>query len=118
MIWTERFCPWIRRSLSKSTLAAWRKSWRLTAITYENAHYCKPNPAYYTEILTSCHLEPAECLMVGNDVGEDMIARKLGMRVFLLTDCLINKANEDISQYPNGSFEELKRFIRSEAEKA
>lgn len=86
--------------------------------TYENAHYCKPNPAYYTEILTSCHLEPAECLMVGNDVGEDMIARKLGMRVFLLTDCLINKANEDISQYPNGSFEELKRFIRSEAEKA
>ena len=30
--------------------------------------------------------------MVGNDVGEDMVAETLGMRVFLLTDCLINSA--------------------------
>ena len=49
--------------------------------------------------------------MVGNDVGEDMIARELGMQVFLLTDCLINKDNVDISQFPHGSFEELLAFI-------
>ena len=41
-----------------------------------------------------------------------MVARKLGIRVFLLTDCLINKKNEDISQYPHGSFQELMDFIR------
>lgn len=79
--------------------------------TYENSRYCKPNLDYYRDILAQLGVKPEECLMVGNDVGEDMIARQLGMKVFLLTDCLINKNNEDISQYPNGSFEELKMYI-------
>ena len=81
--------------------------------TYENSRYCKPNPAYYLEILDKNGLQPEECLMVGNDVGEDMITRELGMQVFLLTDCLINKKNADITQYPNGSFPELKVFIEN-----
>ena len=50
--------------------------------------------------------------MVGNDVAEDMVAAKLGMKVFLLTDCLINKAGADIHQFPHGSFPELMEFIR------
>lgn len=82
--------------------------------TYENSRFCKPNPDYYREILGKLDLDGSECLMVGNDVGEDMIARKLGMQVFLLTDCLINRGNEDISQFPNGSFAELLRYLRSE----
>ena len=51
--------------------------------------------------------------MVGNDVGDDMVAQELGMKVFLLTDCLINKHNVDISVYPHGSFEELMEYIRT-----
>ena len=51
--------------------------------------------------------------MVGNDVGEDMIARELGMRVFLLTDCLINKLGADISAYPHGGFPELANFLNT-----
>ena len=81
--------------------------------TYENSHYCKPNPDYYREILEQLHLRPGECLMVGNDVGEDMITQQLGMKVFLLTDCLINKQNADISQYPNGGFPELAYFLNT-----
>ena len=81
--------------------------------TYENSHYCKPNPDYYREILEQLHLQPEECLMVGNDVGEDMITKQLGMKVFLLTDCLINKQNADISQYPNGGFPELADFLNT-----
>ena len=50
--------------------------------------------------------------MVGNDVGEDMIAARLGMKVFLLTDCLINKAGGDISVYPNGDFDALKAYVQ------
>ena len=80
--------------------------------TYDNSRACKPNLAYYQEILREQVLAPEECVMVGNDVGEDMIAAKLGMKVFLLTDCLINKAGADISQFPNGSFPELLEFIR------
>ena len=80
--------------------------------TYENSCHCKPNPDYYRDVLTALDAEPCECLMVGNDVDEDMIAETLGMKVFLLTDCLINKHNADISKYPHGGFAELKEFLR------
>ncbi len=81
--------------------------------TYENASFCKPNIKYYGEIMEKLHLDPADCLMVGNDVGEDMIAGRLGMKTFLLTDCLINRVGEDIEKYPHGSFEELERYIEN-----
>ena len=80
--------------------------------TYENSNYCKPNLGYYREVLEKAGLNGEDCLMVGNDVGEDMVAAELGMKVFLLTDCMINKENKDINQYPHGGFEELKKYIR------
>ncbi len=79
--------------------------------TYENIGFCKPNPDYYRELLRWAGLNGEECLMVGNDVGEDMIASTLGMRVFLLTDCLINKAGEDIDRYPHGGFDALNEYV-------
>lgn len=80
--------------------------------TYDNSSYCKPNPLYYQEILGKLNLKPQECLMVGNDVAEDMMTEELGMKVFLLKDCLINKYEKDISGYPQGSFEELRAFVK------
>lgn len=82
--------------------------------TYENSSYCKPNPKYYVEILEKTGLKPEECLMVGNNAEEDMIAESLGMKVFLLTDCLINEKHADISKYPQGGFEELKTFLQAQ----
>ncbi|MBQ7408486.1 MAG: HAD family hydrolase [Clostridia bacterium] len=81
--------------------------------TYENSSYCKPNPKYYFEILKELNVLAEECVMVGNDVGDDMVAASLGMKVFLLTDCLINKSEEDICNYPNGGFNELIAFIEN-----
>lgn len=81
--------------------------------TYENSCHSKPNPAYYQDILETMNLTPEECLMVGNDVDEDMIAETLGMKVFLLTDCLLNRKNKDITRYPQGSFPELLEYIRT-----
>ena len=75
--------------------------------TYENSRYCKPNLDYYRDVLTQLDVSAEECLMVGNDVSEDMIAEQLGMNVFLLTDCLINKEQKNIDAYPNGSFDDL-----------
>lgn len=83
--------------------------------TYENSAFCKPNPDYYREILDKLSLEAGECLMVGNDAQEDLAAEALGMQVFLLTDCLIHRGEEDLSVYPQGSFPELLRWIRSGA---
>ena len=81
--------------------------------TYENSRHCKPNPEYYKDIMQELNLTAEECVMVGNDVTEDMIAETLGMGVFLLTDCLINRKNEDISKYPHGGFKELADFLNS-----
>ena len=79
--------------------------------TYENIGFCKPNPDYYLEVARRIGVNPRECLMVGNDVGDDMVAEGLGMKVFLLTDCLINKDGVDISRYPRGSFDALNAYI-------
>ncbi len=49
--------------------------------------------------------------MFGNDVSEDMADEKTGAKVFLLTDCLINRENKDLSEYPNGGFKELQAYI-------
>lgn len=96
----------------------WRMNWAGLApddfefyTTYENINCCKPNPAYFIEVAKRIGVEPQECLMVGNDVSDDMPAAKVGMKVFLLTDCLINKTEENIAKYPNGSFQELVEYI-------
>lgn len=80
--------------------------------TYENSRHCKPNLDYYRDILATLDVKPENCLMVGNDVGEDIIAENLGMKVFLLTHSLINRENKDISRYPQGGFQELMTYIR------
>ena len=79
--------------------------------TYENSCYSKPSLSYYKGVLAHIGLDAAECLMVGNDVGEDMVARELGMQVFLLTDCLINRVEGDIEAYPHGGFDDLLAFL-------
>ena len=81
--------------------------------TYEDMRYCKPNLKYYEQVLERLGVKAEECLMVGNDVDEDMIARELGMKVFLITDCVINKHDKDISVYPNGGFEDLLKYVEA-----
>ena len=58
---------------------------------YENMHFCKPLPQYYQEVVHLVGCRPEECLMVGNDVDEDLVAATLGIRTFLVEDCLINR---------------------------
>ena len=81
--------------------------------TYDNSRHCKPNLDYYRDILNAIGLSGEECLMVGNDVGEDMVAQKLGMKVFLLPECLINKQGKDISEYNHGNMTDLLNYIKS-----
>ncbi|MBR2432592.1 MAG: HAD family hydrolase, partial [Clostridia bacterium] len=81
--------------------------------TYENCRFCKPNLDYYRDIVSELGVSSEECLMVGNDVSEDMITERLGMKVFLLTNCLINKEEIDISVYPNGDLTALLGYVKS-----
>ncbi|HHU62106.1 MAG: HAD family hydrolase [Bacillota bacterium] len=78
--------------------------------TYENSSYAKPNLGYYREILTTIGAEPDNCLMIGNDVQEDLVAAELGLRVYLVTDDLINANGDDITTFTQGNRENLLDF--------
>lgn len=78
---------------------------------YEDSCSCKPHLRYYEELLERLGVSAEECLMVGNDVRDDMVAEHLGMRVFLLTDCLINREGADIDRYPHGNYDELMKYL-------
>jgi HAD superfamily hydrolase (TIGR01509 family) len=63
--------------------------------SYEHMHACKPHLEYYLEILERRGLEAAACVMVGNDVQEDVVpARQLGMTTFLVTGLTIDRSGE------------------------
>ena len=80
---------------------------------YENSTFCKPDPAYYHEVLTKIGKSPRECLMVGNHPVEDMCAVKLGMEVFLITDFMENESGVDITAFRRGTIEDLEIYLTS-----
>ena len=82
--------------------------------TYEDYHYCKPNLQYYKELFARTGFDPHKCLMVGNNVDEDMIARHLGCDVFLVTRNLINANHVDVSMFAQGSLKDLQWILQNE----
>ena len=80
---------------------------------YENSSHCKPNPAYFTELLAKLGISPDECVMVGNDTKDDFSAHALGIPVFVLTDGLINQGGIDLNDYPHGSVDELIAYVNT-----
>lgn len=79
--------------------------------SYDNSGSCKPNLKYYESICEKLNINPEESIMIGNDVEEDMCTEKLGFDTYLITDCLLNRENKDISCYRNGSFEEFYNYL-------
>jgi len=64
--------------------------------SFETMHACKPNPAFYQEVLEQLEIKPQDALMVGNDAQEDLAAGTLGICTYLVTDCLLQS---DSSSY-------------------
>ncbi len=79
--------------------------------TYEDFHYAKPNLDYYRQILDIMGLRPENCLMVGNDVQQDLCAAALGMNVYLVTDNIINVTGDDFSEYTHGDRRALLTYL-------
>ena len=79
--------------------------------TYENIGCSKPNPEYYRELLRRLNVPADETIMIGNDVDEDMISESVGMQVYLLTDCLLNKSGKPIDAYPHGGVDGIRDLL-------
>ena len=54
---------------------------------------------------------PEECLMIGNDLEEDMIINKLGVDTFLLTECVVNYDEEKAKDIKKGKYVDLFKII-------
>jgi len=79
--------------------------------TFDNSKYAKPNILYYQESLDILGVNPEECIMVGNDVQEDLSIRELGVKTFLVEDNLINKYDLEIVTEYRGQFVDFKKFV-------
>ncbi|MBC8536078.1 HAD family hydrolase [Feifania hominis] len=79
--------------------------------SYESSHFCKPNPGYYREVLAALGAAPQDCLMVGNDTGEDGCVVELGMDFYLVTDCLGGSGKPE--DYRHGSFADCAAYLES-----
>lgn len=80
--------------------------------TYENMHFSKPHVEYYQEILEMIQKKPNECMMIGNDVEEDLAAGLLGIKTYLVTDHMLNRNNLDIKCDHRGSLNDLLGFVK------
>ena len=80
--------------------------------TYENYHYTKPNPLYFKEILDKFNLKAENCIMIGNDIDEDLAAKEIGLEAIVVTDNLINRSNKDIEAKFVGTIEELVEYFK------
>ena len=81
--------------------------------TYENSRHTKPSLDYYRDILDELGVSGEECLLIGNDAHDDLVASELGITVFLITDYLINRQNKDISSVNKGSYPEMVAYLKS-----
>lgn len=78
---------------------------------YRNMHFCKPYPEYYLEIAAKLKVAPEECLMIGNDVEEDLVAGTVGMQTFLLEELVLNRNSSSLLPDFQGKFPELSQFL-------
>lgn len=80
---------------------------------YETAHFCKPNEAFFEEIIDRLQVPAEACLMVGNDTLHDLSASQVGMQTCLLTPWSIRRAGTQFKADWQGRHEDLLALIES-----
>lgn len=107
---TNPVFPWPATEQRMAWAGVGELPWEVVT-TYENSRGCKPNPAYFLDLCQKLQVQPEECLMVGNDVQEDLVAGTLGMQTYLVTDCKIDRGTMDYPADHQGSLADLHQFI-------
>ena len=81
--------------------------------SFEKNHYCKPQLKFYEEVLSNLDLDASQCLMVGNDINEDMIVSKLNMSTYLITNHVIQDTIIPDSVNYSGNYDDFYQFVKS-----
>jgi FMN phosphatase YigB (HAD superfamily) len=73
----------------------------------EGMSSCKPRAEYFLELAGMMEVAPEDCLMVGNDVQQDLPAGTVGMGTFLVDRRLVNRTGEEPKTDGVGSLNDL-----------
>jgi len=84
--------------------------------SFEMMHASKPHPEYYAEIARHLNCAPEACLMIGNDYHDDMIAKAVGMKTFLVTDFAQRADQKKFEPDYKGSLAQVADFLHSARE--
>jgi len=78
---------------------------------YENSSYSKPNKEYFLTLLDHLGLSADECIMIGNNVNDDIIpAESVGITTFTVDEYLMG----DLDSAPRkGTFEDMMDFLEN-----
>lgn len=79
--------------------------------SFEEMHFCKPQIQYYSEILDKLNKDANKCIMVGNDVNEDMIAKEIGIETYLITDNIIGDIGDNKNIGYHGTYNDFYDFV-------
>ncbi|MFC0560288.1 HAD family hydrolase [Halalkalibacter alkalisediminis] len=81
---------------------------------YENMAFTKPHQEYYQEISNRLSVTPEECMMIGNDKQEDMVASSIGMKTFLVEGHVIDRGEPSFLIDDYGTLEDLYNKLKKQ----
>lgn len=78
---------------------------------FEKNTHCKPQLGFYREILETLGIEGKDCMMVGNDVEEDLVAQRLGMKTYLIDTHKVQR--NEVSFVPDyvGGYDDFHQMV-------
>lgn len=80
--------------------------------SYEVMHFCKPHAGYYREILNILDVKVHQCLMVGDDIKNDLPALSIGIRTFLVTNFIKNLEKKKYATTLQGSLRDFRKMLK------
>lgn len=81
--------------------------------SFEEMHFAKPSLNYYKEVLAKIDKSPLECMMVGNNIEEDMVAHELGIKTYLIEDFAIGEKSNGKNVDFSGNYKDFYEFSRT-----
>lgn len=79
--------------------------------TYENMHACKPSIDYFREVASLLGVATENCLMVGDDEDNDLVAMEAGMQAYIVERA--EKGHGVSVPGPRGSMADVLELLRA-----
>jgi FMN phosphatase YigB (HAD superfamily) len=77
----------------------------------ETTRSCKPQKEYFEDLSAALSVPPEKCLMVGNDVEQDLAASQVGMKTYLVDRKIIQRGSGRVFPDWRGDLGELGRLL-------